>query len=414
MSSPNRIEPALLAVLAVLIALSAIAPKFLAFGVPLIGTIFFVWNGVTEKQWTPDRRIFIPFAIIGGLALLSSLWAIHPADALERAGKVAGILLGGMGLLSILLRHSHESGNPETKKLDARFHGHDVLFFSVLFLAAFMALELIFDFPFYRLLHPSKAGNAIADAVANRSIIVATLLMTPAFALAKTKWGWKKSTLIFAPIFGTLFIVTESQSAQMGMLIGLVFAFAFPYRFKAAWIALGTSIVVLIIAAPFIAPMLFQHFAQGAEAMPRIGNGSANIAPRLEIWDFVSRRALQKPIAGFGFEATRDILDFDTKQMYYENDKVLHPHNAVLQIWIEFGAVGIILAASGFMLLLRQIYKICTTAQARIALPVLMTALSVGSMSYGLWQGWWIGLLFLSTAMTMIATKAVSDDRTSL
>lgn len=388
----NRIETALIAALALTVILAAAAPRLLAFLPPIFGLIFFIWNGIITKQWKPDLRIVVPFVIIGGLTLLSSLWAIHPSDAVERAGRVVGILLGGAGLL---MATKTPSSPNRTIPL------------AVLFLAAFMAMELIFDFPFYRITHPDKAGEKIADAVANRSIVTATLLMIPAFALAKIQWGWKKSTLAFMPVFGTLFVVTESQSAQLGMLVALIFACLFPYRWKAAWIGLGAVVATLTLTAPFLAPYLFQHFVHEAAAVPNIGDGSANIAPRLEIWDFVSHRALQKPFFGFGIEATRDILDFDTQHLYYPSVKVLHPHNIVLQIWIEFGTFGAILAAVGFSLLLRQIYKTCSTAQARIALPVLMTTLSIGAMSYGLWQGWWIGLLILTATVTLIAINTV-------
>jgi O-antigen ligase len=65
-----------------------------------------------------------------------------------------------------------------------------------------------------------------------------------------------------------------------------------------------------------------------------------------------------------------------------------HPHNAALQIWVELGVVGAILAATALGLLLRLIAGLRTEALApRLAL--LMGAAAVSLVGHGAWQGWW-------------------------
>ena len=72
----------------------------------------------------------------------------------------------------------------------------------------------------------------------------------------------------------------------------------------------------------------------------------SKIIHRRVIWSFSKQKILERPLFGHGIFSSRDIGD-----QYKILDNVnqilpaipLHPHNNILQIWLELGVVGIIL-----------------------------------------------------------------------
>jgi O-antigen ligase len=75
----------------------------------------------------------------------------------------------------------------------------------------------------------------------------------------------------------------------------------------------------------------------------------------------------------------------------------LHPHNAALQIWLELGLVGAIAAAAAMLALGRRIRGDRATRAALAG--TLLAACTVGSVGYGIWQGWWMGALWILVAL---------------
>src|SRR5436190_23671517 len=91
---------------------------------------------------------------------------------------------------------------------------------------------------------------------------------------------------------------------------------------------------------------MFRILPPWIDHVPWLGYGQAFANNRLEIWDFVSRYALRHPLHGFGIEATRAVEAFDSQQIYQKKATILHPHNFAIQMWIEFGLIGGLLAAA--------------------------------------------------------------------
>jgi len=130
----------------------------------------------------------------------------------------------------------------------------------------------------------------------------------------------------------------------------------------------------------------------------------------LEIWDYISRYTLQHPFFGYGIEATRAILDFDSKRVFAPDNTILHPHNYVIQTWIEFGAFGICILSALTYIVFTNIKNNYTIAQQKLLLPTLMATLFAASVAYGLWQGAWIGLMFHVAAVTLMTTTLIKTN----
>lgn len=96
--------------------------------------------------------------------------------------------------------------------------------------------------------------------------------------------------------------------------------------------------------------------------------GSYSIAYRMHIWDYVTDKIVERPVLGWGAGSSK-LLGTDASGKLTDakfgvlgEPIPLHPHNGVLQVWLEFGAIGAIMA---FMLLAR----ILTLADRAAATP---------------------------------------------
>jgi len=49
-------------------------------------------------------------------------------------------------------------------------------------------------------------------------------------------------------------------------------------------------------------------------------------------------------------------------------------------------------------------------AARAIGLAFSLATLAVASVSYGIWQGWWVGLLFAVTAAALLALRLARQD----
>jgi O-antigen ligase len=128
---------------------------------------------------------------------------------------------------------------------------------------------------------------------------------------------------------------------------------------------------------------------------------------RLNIWQFSAERIYERPLFGWGMDSARIIpggnetvrlvlpgpdgaRDAEMARM------PLHPHNVSLQWWLELGLPGALLGAG----ILVAVILACGSAPAGapIAVAAAGAATLVLMVSYGAWQSWWLGTLWLLAA----------------
>jgi O-antigen ligase len=280
----------------------------------------------------------------------------------------------------------------------------------VVFLTALaLCLEISLDYPLYRLIRGYDFDLDVSLAVFNRATVTVALLLIPSIAILRQYYSDPICLVVVALTIIPLLSMTESQSAQLALLVGITAVFLFPYNWKWSWAGLGLCIYALMLALPFIANWAFAHFAADIEAVPFFGEGGGYAGARMEIWDYVSRYALQNPLYGFGVEATRQVQHFGSGEIYQQGQTILHPHNFALQLWMEFGLIGVTLGAALIGYLLLQM-KHLSVAQSRVTLPTLVAVLSVASTGYGMWQGWWLGLLFVVFGYCLLAIRLMESE----
>jgi exopolysaccharide production protein ExoQ len=394
--------PALLmGLICIVLVLSIGVPRAASFAAPAAGLILLIAYTIGRGHFLKLRLgEFLFVAAIVGLAALSSLWAIDPPFALERAGKIGGILIFGLFFVEAARQIT-------TGQVPVRFVQSLCLLYALA--CALVALELVWDFKLYRFIRHKTADDIVYTVFMNRSIVVMTSLFLPLMLLlAGSDQSARLKKIIGALMtlaLGAALFLTESQSAQLFFLISLFFLFAFPARCRIAWIALGVAVMALALVAPWLALTLFKLFPYDNEAVMNEGLMiAASIPHRLEVWNFVATETLKSPLYGRGIEAIRYIHS-ETWLKLPNTNNMLHPHNAVLQIWVEFGVIGTLLACGLFGYILRTLWLSPLPAR-KYGLAVLIGLLAVMSTGYGLWQSWQLGLIMTLAGFTAFAARA--------
>ena len=131
---------------------------------------------------------------------------------------------------------------------------------------------------------------------------------------------------------------------------------------------------------------------------------------RRVIWSFSKEKILEKPLFGFGMFSSKVIGEqYKIKNI---NNKMLsaiplHPHNSILQLWLELGVLGIFLFYIFLYNIINQIYEIkkINSKYAAFSLVSLFQIFLIGQFSYGFWQIWWISIIFINILIYNILYK---------
>lgn len=371
-------------------------PRIIAF-IPLIGLLFLGANLNKEnmKPTKSDIAMFGFFTVFFVFMAAHSIWLSVSPDAMERIEKSVPLILGG-ALFLYLIRRTPEFNHEKFYKILMALCGAA---------AIFVIFETMQGAPVYRMVRGLGADDVVNNAVFNRgSVVIVTVFLTAFFLNTQKKTIY--TAACFLPIAAMLFMI-ESQSAQLGFIFAMAFYFLFPMKWKFLWLALYAAICVYLLSFPFLLPNIYEtipaEFWQNEMLKKSYG------AVRIEIWDFVSRKIQENPWTGFGLEFTRGYEDFDARQIYTNRNTILHPHNISLQFWIELGVIGILFLKAAIALSLMYFYHHKDVLVKRAGVTMLLTFLLLNSFSYGFWQSWWIGLMFVISGLILLVSNGRND-----
>lgn len=413
--SARKYNAGVVAALAVILVLTCVLPRWVAGFPGFVGVAASLCAYLFRRDplmprpwaWSSLAPALVPGLIAIALGLLSSLWSIDPADTLKHALGLAVPVIPGVMLISV-------ARTMPSQGLGRLWWLVPV---AVAISAAILIIEYDFNYPLFRFLRGIPKTQFVPIAKLNRSTVAVAFIALSAVSMLylgglARGWGRMKSLLLpagFSILIMLLMDHTDSQSAQLAFVLGLAVLIVAPVQYRWFWTAMRLGLCLLILVMPWLCTFIFAHVPH-VKTIPGTGDqtsliAQAHILPRLEIWDFVARYALKRPLIGFGMEATRNVPAFDTQEYYHPTNIILHPHNGLLQIWIEFGLVGAVLTCIGAWLLLKAMEDMPDVVSRRTALAVFIAFLSVGVVAYGLWQSWWIGLMILLAAIAVILQR---------
>ncbi len=352
-------------------------------------------------SWRQDHRLPWPggAAVGAGLALglwgaISAAWAIDPARALTN-----GVSLAAMILLAAAAAQALASGDAAARRP----------------LTWMLAFGLVLGLGTAGI--DSMTGNAIRAGVRGLAEVPMTLafglkpagsVMALLLPLAAALPIPALSRVTFLAMGVLMLVVLPGDTAKIAALAGMVAAAAAWLAPRAAPRLLGAGIGVVILVMPLLVALIP---AAPVERLP----GSA--VHRMMIWDFTAARIAERPLLGWGMEASRAIPGARAQPDAEALDRMrvtdpalrrwfaephvqilpLHPHNGALQVWLELGAVGAAIAA-----LLAWFLGV---AAARAPSPAAAAgALASGAvtamLSFGAWQAWWVAAMLLAVAVS--------------
>ncbi len=380
---------------------SILSPLPFALFVPATGFVFFLAHKFIFKSWPwlkmPVRGLLPLFASLFVLMALSSVWSVNPEASFERALKVSGLMIASFSLLAVA-----QSCPPLIfKKYSVIFPG------AVIMVGLITSLDIYFGMPLYDLINGPFYGDQLRPDLVNKNSSVFVMAFPVALYLSLKS----RSILLFALLLLlgiAIFFLTYSQACQLSLLV--IFLASFGCLFFLEKLTIRTAfagIAAVIIILPWIAPTLFDLLATKVSEQNTGVLADASAALRLENWDFLARRILENPLTGFGLDSTR-YMTFDTEQLYFKNDSIMHPHNMGLQLWIEFGIFGVAWALA-FMAYLYVFFMRLPANIRRLSFITLCGVTVFLLVSWSIWASWLLALIFYLATLCVLAAKTNND-----
>ncbi len=344
--------------------------------------------------WPRGPALWLALALFGWAAI-SAAWAPDPARALFTACQLGGfVALGAAGCRAVA-----------ADSLRAR----NTLLLAVLGGLAAGLLAAGVDLATG---HALRLGVRGLDARVGiefglKPAASAMALLLPLAAIAPGLPPWQRALALLAG--GGIILALPGEAAKVAVLVSGLVGVAVLLLPKWGPRLVGPVVAVLVVGMP---ALLGPGLAQGIPSA-RLPLSSAH---RLLIWDFAIERIRDKPLLGWGMEASRRIphaaepasaatlerfglVGAPSYTMLSQATRLpLHPHNGALQIWLELGMVGALLAAALVFLLGRLAVR---GPRPGVAVAMLASATVTGLLSFGVWQEWWVsaellGLVALS------------------
>lgn len=396
--------PLLACAVFVLGPLGLLAPLGLAVIFAIVG-LGLAAIALRQRRWpTPPRDLALALILLCGWMVLSLFWTIDLRHGLQQSVRVVLECAGGLLLLDAAARL-----DPAGRR---RILGCLVLGLGLTVIL--VVVDRLLNGGLMRLVH----GAGAQATVTNRGTTMLVLLIWPAALFLSGpigrigRWQGGPCWALAAWLAAALGVgLSYTSSAQLAFLVGTL-------AFGAAWLfgrTASRSAMVLLPLALLAMPLLPALAPIDAASQP-----SALLKPsaraRLVIWQFAEARITERPFLGWGIDAARAIpggktavpLVVDSRGTIVMLERMpLHPHNGPLQIWLELGAVGAVLAAGLVFVLLRRLDAAALPRAWRaVALAAVAGAAIEISVSYGMWQSWWLcGLWFVG-----FATRVACDD----
>lgn len=224
-------------------------------------------------------------------------------------------------------------------------------------------------------------------------------------------WAWRRWVAV-AEIAGLIVLARATDSHATLLALGLsggVYGMA-------AWLGAGRiakALAILVVGFVVGAPVLIQLIPPSKELAidaPWLPNSSRH---RAIIWQFADQLIQERPLLGWGLNNARAVPGGNDKVDVWSKDAngrifaleqprmPLHPHNMALQIWLETGLVGALLAVWA---LWRIVLRLGSAVGAP-GLAAATAAFSVGMVSFGAWQAWWLASLWLFAAFSLLLLR---------
>lgn len=276
-----------------------------------------------------------------------------------------------------------------------------LLMAAVVFATGLLVIDLLSHFGLTLLFNPASDFNdkifKLIDAEMNlgHSITILVLLAAPVAMMMVSQLPQHLARPVLILFFLSLAWAAWLNGLAVGLLglfgviIATVAGYAYPRHAPKALLLLA---ILIIMASPFLSLFAFHYVGESGTELPQSWDH------RLRMWAYCWQVIGEHPLQGAGFDASRTFKEtFIAKDGREITIVSLHPHNAGIQIWTEAGIIGALLASSVIAAIINPVKKY---AQSQVhggaVCGLIMGVLIISSLTYGAWQFWWWGCVFLA------------------
>ena len=190
----------------------------------------------------------------------------------------------------------------------------------------------------------------------------------------------------------SILLTSDSDSSVLAFLLaGIVFLFSYFANAKLL-LAIPVAIISYVIVMPIIAKIIDPEY---------ISQIWGNILPmsyihRIFIWNFAINGAMDSLLIGKGIDASKYLANEGATFIVFKGITMSlmprHPHNNVIQIFLELGLVGLCLLSSYIWQIMSCFIKIHKKERiySSILIAVFINYFVIGMISFNLWQAWWL------------------------
>ncbi len=214
----------------------------------------------------------------------------------------------------------------------------------------------------------------------------ALALLWPVAALAGVRAGatpWLALPMAAGPALMAQLFLSDAPVLALGVvgLTGLA-VWAWPRRTPKI---LGAAAAAVVLVMPLLAAGVVAIGVRLPESW----------AQRVSYWSYAVERIAERPLAGWGLDASRA----------FSPHIQLHPHNGALQVWLELGLPGAVLLALVWAQTFRRLAREDRGLSAAASAGSAAVYLFFGLVSFGVWQEWWLALGALVAVIAALAAR---------
>lgn len=352
-----------------------------------------------------DFALFLP---LFAWMLLSGFWSLDAGATLSLALRLAGLFLAGTASLFWL------------RSLPSELVGRCLPGLAIGFAAsaAVVAVDLlIFHGEIARHLHKPQGPDYDLALFYGRGATIQSILMVP-LTLGLWRGGARGLAVLQAALGGLAILLTASLSAKMALGAGLAVGAAV-FVLPVLRYALLGLLALLVAALPFALP-----YKPDTAQTCWFAENKGSALHRLYIWNFAAAHIAERPVFGWGLDASRRMPGGDERVVVWRCDAEgkpigahprvdgtvmpLHPHNAILQVWLELGGIGALIGFATLGLILFRVFA-APAWRGRAAQAGFTAAwfggMSVALVSFGVWQEWFLSALFIAAGVAVLAAR---------
>ncbi len=347
-----------------------------------------------------------------GFMFLSAFWSIDIANTFKDASKLFLLLL--IGLVVFIFMKSDVIKSSKFIYMIA---------FGVIAASFVMLIDYNSHGFLSKIVRSYKAGYVYNLSDLNRGVVYLSFSVWSLIIVFfyQAKFFILATTVVTA--IATVLLL-DSLTATVGLCVALVVLLTCIIMKRLAIYVITLLMAVGVIITPFLAV----NMNPVALANNELIHTGGSVKHRLFIWDFAAKKAIEKPLLGWGFDSSRAIevtkedkipdcwgAQIITESMsdcvWTESTRPyilpLHPHNGTLQIWLELGALGLLIYITLIVYTGVKIARMedSVSLERSVYFSLFVQFIVIQQTGFGMWQNW----LWAAFILAIIQLKFISN-----